>query len=133
MTGNCLADAWWARERSEGFLSAESVSPQFRELPYWFNITAAQGMMPCMSIWTFEPSQPAERIVRLCERARVCGEQYVFVSGRWVLGSEEAEREASLALLARLRLFLIIADEHITLTPDGQELHHHRPRPWEDE
>ena len=86
-----------------------------------------------MSVWNPEPVPPSERLVRLCERARLCGEQYVFVSGRWVLGESEEQRRASMRLLARWRLFLIIADENITVTPEGHELRHYRPRPWEDE
>lgn len=87
-----------------------------------------------MTLWQPDAdSRAPERMARLCERARLCNEPYVFVAGRWVLGETEAERRASLRLLSRLRLYLIIADEYLTLTPDGQELRHHRPRPWEDE
>ena len=85
-----------------------------------------------MSVRQPGQEEPDPRIRRLCERARVCGELYVFVAGRWVLGETEGRRRASMRLLSRLRLFLIIADENITVTPDGQELRHHRPRPWED-
>jgi hypothetical protein len=85
-----------------------------------------------VSTWQPETSEPNPRIRRLCERARLCGEPYVFVAGRWVLGETEEQRRASLRLLARWRLFLIVADENLTVTPDGQELRHHRPRPWED-
>ncbi len=78
-------------------------------------------------------ADPSGRIFRLCERARACGEPYVFIAGRWVLGETHAERMASLALVAAQGLYLIIADENITRTPQGQELRHHRPRVWEDD
>ena len=80
-----------------------------------------------------ETAQPSEAIQRLCARARQCGEPYVFVAGRWVLGETEADRTASLRLLRRLGLSLLIAEEDVTVLPDGTQLRHHRPRPWEDD
>lgn len=74
-----------------------------------------------------------DRVRRLCERAAVCGEQYIFVSGRWVLGSTEEERSRSLRYISARSLFVIVAEENITITPQGVELRHHRPRPWEEE
>lgn len=79
-----------------------------------------------------DAGQPAPRIERLCERARECGEGYVFVAGRWVLGASEDERRASLALLASHGLCLILGDEYVTVLPNGKELRHHRPRPWDE-
>jgi hypothetical protein len=79
-----------------------------------------------------EGPEPSVRVVRLCERARLCGEPYVFVAGRWALGETDEERRASLRLLSRWRLYLVIADEDVTRTPEGQELKHRRLRPWED-
>ncbi len=80
-----------------------------------------------------ETAQPSEAIHRLSARAQQCGEQYVFVAGRWVLGETEAGRAASLRLLRRLGLSLLIAEEDVTVLPDGTQLRHHRPRPWEDD
>jgi hypothetical protein len=81
-----------------------------------------------VAAWSGSP--PAERVRRLVARARLCGEPYVFVSGRWVLGATDAERRAGLRLLARWRLHLIVADEDVTVTPRGRELRHARPRDW---
>ena len=75
---------------------------------------------------------PPTRIVRLCQRALECNEPYIFVAGRWVLGGAE-QSAASLALAARMGLFVILAEECVTICPSGVELRHHRPRPWENE
>ncbi len=79
-----------------------------------------------------EAAQPSEAIRRLCARAGQCGEPYVFVAGRWVLGETEAGRAASLRLLRRLGLSVLIAEEDVTIVPDGTQLRHRRSRPWED-
>lgn len=76
--------------------------------------------------------EPPARVRRLCQRARQCGEPFVWVSGRWVLGGTEHERRASLRLLARWRLSVLVADENRTLLPGGRELRHARPRHWQD-
>ncbi|MDQ3327817.1 MAG: hypothetical protein M3506_04750 [Chloroflexota bacterium] len=80
-----------------------------------------------------EAAQPSEAVHRLCARASQCGELYVFVAGRWVLGETETSRAASMRLLMRLGLSLLIAEESMTILPDGTQLGHHRPRPWEEE
>ncbi len=76
--------------------------------------------------------EPPARVRRLCTRARECGEPYIFVAGRWVLGKTESECRASLRLLARWRLSALLADENRTVLPGGRELRHVRYRPGQD-
>ena len=86
-----------------------------------------------MTIWRDDSVGPADRIARLCQRAVECGEPYIFLAGRWVLGSSAEESAASLRVAASLDLCVILAEESLTITPAGVELRHHRPRPWESE
>lgn len=71
-------------------------------------------------------------VIRLCDRAEVCGEPYIFISGLWVLGSTEHQRQQSRRYVAALGLYIIAAEENLTITPQGVELRHHRRRPWEE-